>query len=241
MYGYFFIILYKYFFIILYKYFFYNFVQVFFTILYKYFFIILYKCFFIILYECFFIILVFFYNFVQVFFIILYKYFLQFCTSIFFITLYKYFFIILYKYFFFIILYTYFFMKCVCLFHQQLQNILKKFNIIEASRELSLCFRRSHIVVNVIISSFMWPPEEYPTVTDFSLWSVCSFFHSHLHLLCLYTPHLFAAYVTTIFPKYYLPHQFFHYVHLVPCWQPVIFLCAFFISIPSFSIWHDWS
>jgi len=63
--------------------------------------------------------------------------------------------------------------------------------------------------MNVIISSITRPPEEYPTVTTFSLWSVCSFFY--YHLLLLYPPHLFAAYVTINFAKFNLPHQLFYY------------------------------
>jgi hypothetical protein len=40
--------------------------------------------------------------------------------------------------------------------------------------------------------------------------------------------------LTTIFAKYYIPHQFCHYIHPVPCWQPVISLC-FLHQYSSFS------
>ena len=88
-------------------------------------------------------------------------------------------------------------------------------------------FGRPYDIVNVIISSFMRPPEEYPTVTT------CS-----LLLLCLSPLHLFAANVTIIFAKFDLPHNFFHYIDPVPCEEPVYSLCFLHLySSVSYTSW----
>jgi len=83
---------------------------------------------------------------------------------------------------------------------------------------------RSHIIV-MWLFLLSWGHQTVPHSHYLQIMVSLLFFHFYLHLLCLYSPHLFAAYVTTIIAKFHLPHQFFHYVHPVPCEQPVTSLC----------------
>jgi len=84
----------------------------------------------------------------------------------------------------------------------------------------------------------MMPTEVYPNFNDCSLRSICSFFHFQLHLFHLSPPHLLAAYVTTIFAKFYLPHQFLTiFIQVLVGSQH--FICALLISISPFSLGHD--